>query len=52
MAFRDLNDPVGNLIDEIAVMRDGQNRALEGVDVLLQPLHTIQIQVVRRLVQQ
>ena len=52
MTIGDLNDPVGHLIDKVAVVGDGQHRTLEGVDVLFQPLHAVQIQMVGWLVQQ
>ena len=52
MSLGDFNYPIGNLVNEIAVMGNRQNRSLERVDILLQPLHTIEVQVVGRLVQQ
>ena len=52
MAVGNLNDPVCHLIDKIPVVGNGQYRSFEGVDVLLQPFHTPQIQVVGGLIQQ
>ena len=46
------NDAVHAAVKEIAVMGDGKHRALEAGHIVLQPLHRVQIQVVRRLVQQ
>ena len=46
------NDALHDLIEEIAVMRDRQDRSLEVTDVVLQPLHAAQVQMVRRLVEQ
>ena len=47
-----LNDPVGHLIDKIPIVGNGQHRSFEGVDILLQPFHAPQIQVVGGLIQQ
>ena len=52
VSVADLNHPLGHLVDEIPVVGDGQHRALKGMDILLQPLHTVQIQMVGGLVQQ
>ena len=52
MAVGDLNDPISYLIDEIAVMGNGQHSTLEIIDIALQPFHAAKIQVVGRLVQQ
>ena len=46
------NDALHDLIEEITVVRDRQDRALEVPDVVLQPLHAAQVQMVRRLVEQ
>ena len=48
----DLNDAADDLIEEIAVVGDRQNRPPEFFNVVFQPLHTAQIQMVGRLVQQ
>ena len=52
MAVGNLNDPVCHLIDKIPVVGNGQHRSFEGVDILLQPFHAPQIQVVCGLIQQ
>ena len=52
MSVHDLNDPVGYLVDEVTVMGDGEHCPLESLDILLQPFHAVQIQVVGRLIQQ
>ena len=44
------NDALHDLIEEITVVRDRQDRSLEVPDVVLQPLHAAQVQMVRRLV--
>ena len=52
MAVGNLNDPVCHLIDKIPIVGNGQYRSFEGIDVLLQPFHAPQIQVVGGLIQQ
>ena len=52
MAVGNLNDPVCHLIDKIPIVGDGQHRSFEGVDILLQPFHAPQIQMVGGLIQQ
>ena len=52
VALGDFNDPVCHLVNKIPVVGNGEDRALEGIDVLLQPLHAVQIQMVGGLVQQ
>ena len=52
MAVHDLDDTLGHLVQEVAVMGNGQDGALESLDVSLQPLDTVQVQMVGRLVQQ
>ena len=48
----DLDDAVTALIQKIAVMRDGHDRARIGLQVIAQPAHCVQVQVVGRLVEQ
>ena len=52
VTVHDLDDPLSHLIQEVAVMGNGQDGALEGLDVGFQPLHAVQVQMVGRLVQQ
>ena len=51
-AALNLNDPGDHPVQEVAVVGDGQHRAPEAPDILLQPLRGVEVQVVRRLVQQ
>ena len=48
----DLDDAVAALVQEVPVMRDGHNRARIGFQVIAQPAHRVQVQVVGRLVEQ
>ena len=52
MAVRDLDHPLGDLIDEIAVVGNGENRTPEILNISFQPFHASQVQVVGRLVQE
>ena len=52
MAVHDLDHPVCHLVNEIAVMGNGQHRALKSLDIGFQPLHAVQVQVVGGLIQQ
>ena len=47
----DLADPLGHVIQEVAVVRDGEHRSLVLVEELLEPQDGLSVQVVRRLVQ-
>ena len=51
MAVRDLDHPLGDLIDEITVVGNGKHRPPEILNIPFQPLHASQIQMVGRLVQ-
>ena len=51
MTVRDLDHPLGNLVNEIAVMGNGKHRSPEILDIPFQPFHASEVQVVRRLVQ-
>ena len=52
VALGDLNDPLGDLVDEVPVVGDGKDRPLEGLDIVFQPFHAVQVQMVGGLVQQ
>ena len=52
LAVEHLDDAGDGAIQKVAVMRDGHDRTLKGGKVLLQPLDGVQIEVVRRLVEQ
>ena len=51
VAVRDLDHPLGDLIDEIAVMGNGKHRPPEILNIPFQPFHTSQVQMVGGLVQ-
>ena len=44
-------NPTGNVIEKVAIVRDGDDRAFVLLDVMLQPRDGLRIQVVRRLVE-
>ena len=48
----DLADPLGNVIQEVAIVRDGKHRALVVVQEVLEPQDRFGVQVVRGLVEQ
>ena len=48
----DLQDPFGNVVQEVAVVGDGQDRALVVGEVLLKPLDALGVEMVGRLVEQ
>ena len=48
----DLDDPGDGAVQEIPVVGDGDHRAVERANVLLQPLGSVEVQVVGGLVQQ
>ena len=52
LAVGDLNDPGDGPVQKIPVVADGDHGALEAVDILLQPLHGVEVQVVGGLIQQ
>ena len=52
MTAVNLGDPAGDMIEEVTVVGDGDDRARVGREVLLQPEHALGVKVVRRLVQQ
>ena len=52
LAVLDLDDPGDGAVQEVPVMGDGDHRAPESPDVLLQPLSGVEVQVVGGLVQQ
>ena len=47
----DLADPLGHVVQEVAVVRDGEHRSLVLVEELLEPQDRLGVQVVRRFVQ-
>ena len=47
-----LADPLGHVVEEVAVVRDGQHRAGVVPQELLEPEHRFRVQVVRGLVEQ
>src|SRR4029453_6633831 len=47
-----LEDPLGHVVQEVAIMRYGQNRPWVSLEVRFQPLHPLRVQMVRRLIQQ
>ncbi len=51
-ARRDLDDAVHQVVEEVAVVRDEQQRAGELVQLLLQPVHRVRVEVVGGLVEQ
>ena len=48
----DLADPLGDVVQEVAVVRDGQNGTLVVVQEVLEPQDRLGVQVVRGLVEQ
>ena len=52
MTAVDLADPLGNVIQEVAVVRNGKHRALVVVQEVLEPQDRLGVQVVRGLVEQ
>ena len=51
MTAVDLADPLGNVIQEVAIVRDGQNGTLVVVQEVLEPQDRLGVQVVRGLVE-
>ena len=52
MTAVDLADPLGNVIQEVAIVRDGKHRTLIVVQEVLEPQDRLSVQVVRGLVEQ
>ena len=52
LAAVELEDPAGDVVEEVAVVRHGDDRALVLGQVLLEPRHRLGVEVVRGLVQQ
>ena len=52
MALVNLHNPVGHLVQKVPVVRDGEDGSLKPVDIGLQPLHTLEVQVIGGLVQE
>ena len=48
----EFEDPLGDVVQEVPVVGDGQDRARVGGQVLLEPLHALGVEVVGRLVEQ
>ena len=51
LAVEHLNNARDGTVQKVAVMRDGDDRALERREILLQPFDGVQVQMVRRLVE-
>ena len=51
MAAVNFADPLGNVVQEVAVVRNGQNSTLVIVQEFFQPQNGLGVQVVRGLVQ-
>ena len=51
MAAVDLEDPAGDVVEEVAVVRHGDDRALVRLEVLLEPRDRRGVEVVGRLVE-
>ena len=52
MAAVELQDPLRDVVEEVSVMGDRDDGARLGSQVLFEPLHAFDIEVVGRLVQQ
>ena len=52
MTAVDLGDPAGDVVEEVTVVGNGDNRARVGREVLLQPEDGLGVQVVGRLVEE
>ena len=52
LAVKHLDHARDGAVQKVAVMRDGDDRPLEGRQILLQPFDGVQVQMVRRLVEQ
>src|SRR5690606_33470609 len=52
VAAVDLGDPLGDVVEEVAVVGDGDDGALVLLEVLLEPEHALGVEVVGGLVQQ
>jgi hypothetical protein len=48
----DLGDPFGDVVEEVPIVRDRDDRAGVGLEVLLEPQHGFRVEVVRRLVEE
>jgi len=52
MAAIEFENPAGHVVKEVAVVRDGDDRAFVLLKMLFKPLHGLGIEMVRRLVEQ
>ncbi len=52
LAAVDLADPLGDVVEEVPVVRDGEHGTGVGLQVPLQPVHALRVQVVGGLVEQ
>ena len=52
LATVELEDPLGDVVEEVAVVGDGEDGAGVGRQVTLEPLHRLGVEVVGRLVEQ
>ena len=48
----ELQDPAGDVVEKVAVVGDGDDRPLVALQVLLEPLHGLGVEMIRRLVEQ
>src|SRR6266545_1727600 len=52
LAAVELEDPAGDVIEEVPVVRDGDDGALVGLEEALEPGDRLGVEVVRRLIEQ
>ena len=52
LAAVELEDPAGDVVEEVAVVRDGDDGALVRLEEPLEPGHRLRVEVVRRLVEE
>src|SRR5215210_1439122 len=52
LAAVELEDPAGDVVEEVAIVGDGDDGALVGLEEALEPRHRLRVEVVRRLVEQ
>ncbi len=52
LALVQMQDGTNRVIEQVAIMADDQNRVAIGADIVLEPDHTFQIEIVGRFIQQ